>query len=42
MKEIRERHSFASLIFLKNGIADYGDFGGIKAIWIINNCYLQL
>lgn len=42
MKEIRGRHSFFSLIFLKNGIAIYVDFGGITAIWIIDNCYLQL
>ena len=33
IKELRLKSRFTS---------SYGDFGGIKAIWIINNCYLQL
>lgn len=33
IKELRLKSRFTS---------SYGDFGGIKAIWIINNYYLQL
>ena len=42
MKEVRGKAQFLFPYFFKNGIAIYGDFGGIKAIWIINDCYLQL